>query len=268
MRYACRQGGRDLAPNPIAVLTYDKLKVQVYKDNVDLGRAAAAEVAAAIKSVVKDKQLANIVFSSGASQFTFVEGLKEQEIDWQSVQGFHLDEYVGMKADHPASFRLWMKERIVKQFGPKVFHFVEGDAPDAEAECERYAQLLRENPLDIGLIGIGENGHVAFNDPPVADFNDPKLVKVVELDEACRNQQVGEGWFATIDDVPTHAITLTVPAIMACKRIFSVVPDARKAEAVKNALQGPIDTSCPASILRTHPAATLFLDPDSASLLG
>jgi glucosamine-6-phosphate deaminase len=265
---ALSQGGFVLPPQPLSVRKYDSLKVQIYKNKEELGQAAAAEAAAAIGAAVTARQQANLVFSTGASQFTFVAALKEQAIDWKSVQAFHLDEYVDMKEDHPASFRLWLQTRINKPFQPKVFHFVEGDAPDTEAECDRYAQLLRENPLDIGFIGIGENGHVAFNDPPVADFNDPKWVKTVKLDEACRRQQVGEGWFATIDDVPTHAITLTVPAIMACKRIISVVPDARKAEAVKSALLGPIATSCPSSILRTHPQATLFLDADSASLLS
>lgn len=257
-----------MPPQPLSVRKYDSLEVRIYKNKEELGLAAAVEAAAAISTAIDEKQQANLVFSTGASQFTFVAGLKEQAIDWKSVQAFHLDEYVGMKEDHPASFRLWLQTRINNPFQPKAFHFVEGDAPDTEAECDRYAQLLRENPLDIGFIGIGENGHVAFNDPPVADFNDPKWVKIVELDEACRRQQVGEGWFATMDDVPTHAITLTVPAIMACKQIISVVPDARKAEAVRNALLGPIATSCPSSILRTHPQAILFLDTDSASLLS
>ncbi|NLA59147.1 MAG: glucosamine-6-phosphate deaminase, partial [Firmicutes bacterium] len=209
-----------------------------------------------------------LVFSTGASQFTFVDGLKEQEIDWNRIIGFHLDEYEGSSETHPASFRLWLRTRIVEPFKPAAFYFIEGDAPDPEAECQRYAKILEENPIDLGFIGIGENGHIAFNDPPVADFDDPLKVKIVELDEMCRRQQVGEGWFPTVDDVPKRALTLTVPAIMECKQIFSIVPDARKATAVQQALEGPISTACPASILRTHPNATLFLDRDSASKLA
>lgn len=146
-------------------------------------------------------------------------------------------------------------------------HYLNGDAPDAEAEVLRYENLLKEHPIDIACIGIGENGHIAFNDPPVADFNDPKLVKVVELDEACRKQQLGEGWFPTFDDVPTHALTLTIPAIMGCKHISCVVPDGRKAEAVYNTLNVEISTACPATILRTHPDTVLYLDSESASKL-
>lgn len=257
-----------MTPKPLSVRTYEKLRVEVYENKEDLGRAAAAKAAASIAGVAKAKETVNLVFSTGASQFTFVAALRDHEIAWNKVQAFHLDEYVGIKADHPASFRIWLQTRINTPFRPKVFNFVEGDAPDTSAECERYTSLIRENPLDIGFIGIGENGHVAFNDPPVADFEDPKWVKIVELDDACRRQQVGEGWFPTVDDVPKYAITLTVPAIMACREIISVVPDARKAEAVKGALQGPITTACPASILRTHPNAVLFLDKDSASQLG
>lgn len=253
---------------PWKELSYEKLQVKVYENKVDLGKAAASHVAETISTMLTKQKRVNIVFSTGASQFQFVDGLKEQDIDWSKIAAFHLDEYEGIDKAHPASFRLWLKTRIEEPFKPGAFYYIEGDAPNAEAECERYTKLLKENPLDIGLIGIGENGHVAFNDPPVADFSDPKKVKIVELDEMCRKQQVGEGWFPTVDDVPRRALTLTVPAIMECKTIVSVVPDARKAEAVKNALEGPISTACPASILRTHPKATLFLDKDSASKLA
>ena len=252
---------------PLSVRDYDKLRVEIYANKEELGQAAAATAATGIESAIDARGVANLVFSTGASQFSFVAALKHHPIDWGKVQAFHLDEYVDMKEDHPASFRLWLQERINQPFQPRVFHFITGDAPDAEAESARYAELLKANPLDVGFIGIGENGHVAFNDPPVADFDDPKLVKIVELDEVCRRQQVGEGWFVTIDDVPKYAITLTVPAIMACRQIISVVPEKRKAKAVRRALLGPIETACPASILRTHPQATLLLDQDSASLL-
>ncbi len=252
---------------PWKQLKYGELEVKVFENDVDLGRAAAAAAAQAIAATLSNKSPVNLVFSTGASQFEFVAGLKEQSIDWSKIAAFHLDEYENIAADHPASFRLWLKTRIEDPFEPGAFYYIEGDAPDAEAECRRYAQLIKENPIDLGFIGIGENGHVAFNDPPVADFDDPLMVKIVELDEACRRQQVGEGWFPSIDDMPQRALTLTVPAVMACHQIISVVPDARKAEAVKKALEGPISTDCPASILRTHPRAILYLDRDSASKL-
>lgn len=253
---------------PWKELSYEQLKVKVYENKVDLGRAAASLAAQSIGATLSRRERVNLVFSTGASQFQFVDGLKEQDIDWSKIAAFHLDEYEGIDKAHPASFRLWLRTRIEEPFKPSVFYYIVGDAPDAEAECRRYAQLLEENPIDLGFIGIGENGHVAFNDPPVADFADPVKIKIVELDEACRRQQVGEGWFPSINDVPRRALTLTVPAIMECKQIISVVPDDRKASAVQKALEGPISTDCPASILRTHPNATLFLDRDSASKLA
>lgn len=252
---------------PWKELSYGRLQVKVYENKVDLGRAAARLAAQSINAMLSDREQISLVFSTGASQFQFVDGLKEQDIDWSRIVAFHLDEYERIDKTHPASFRLWLETRIEAPFQPGVFYYIEGDAPDAEAECQRYAQLLKKHPIDLGFIGIGENGHVAFNDPPVANFADPVKVKIVELDEMCRKQQVGEGWFPSIEDVPRRALTLTVPAIMECKQIISVVPDARKADAVQKALEGPISTACPASILRTHPNATLFLDRDSASKL-
>lgn len=249
------------------VRTYERLRVEVYENKNELGKAAAAKAAERVDAILKEKETANLLFSTGASQFEFVAALAEFDLAWDRIEAFHLDEYLGIDADHPASFRLWLRERIDRPYKPRRFHYVEGDAPDGEAECRRYEELLRAKPIDLGFIGIGENGHIAFNDPPVADFNDSKGVKIVELDEACKRQQVGEGWFATLDDVPKYAITLTVPMIMRSKEIISVVPDRRKAQAVKDALTGPLAESCPASILRTHPRATLFLDRESASLL-
>jgi glucosamine-6-phosphate deaminase len=172
-----------------------------------------------------------------------------------------------MPVTHPASFRKYLKERILDKVQPKEVHYLNGDAPNVEAEVLHYENLLKEHPIDIACIGIGENGHIAFNDPPVADFNDPKLVKVVELDEPCRKQQLGEGWFPTLDDVPTHALSLTISAIMGCKAISCVVPDERKAEAVYNTLNAEISTACPATILRTHADCILYLDEGSASKL-
>lgn len=252
---------------PVRVLEVDKIRVEVYESKEALGKAAAKAAALAIAEILQKKDKANLSFATGASQFEFMAGLREQEIDWSRVVGLHLDEYLGISKDHPASFRRWLQERVIKPFQPSAFHFIEGDADDTDAEIARYVRILEEHSIDLGFVGIGENGHIAFNDPPVADFNDPHKVKVVELDEACRRQQLGEGWFPTFEDVPTHAITLTVPAIMEFKQIISVVPDKRKAEAVRAALTGPIETACPASILRTHPNLVMYLDTESASLL-
>lgn len=249
------------------VHTYERLRVEVYENKMELGEAAAARGAERIRAVLSEKETANILFASAASQSEFVAALGKYGLEWERIQGFHLDEYIGIDAEHPASFRLWLRDRIERPYKPRKFHYIQGDAEDGEAECRRYAELLRANPIDLAFIGIGENGHIAFNDPPVADFNDPKDVKIVELDEACKMQQVGEGWFPTLDDVPKHAITLTVPMIMRSKEIISIVPDERKAQAVKDALTGPLAERCPASILRTHPKATLYLDRGSASLL-
>jgi glucosamine-6-phosphate deaminase len=178
-----------------------------------------------------------------------------------------MDEYAGMSADHPASFRKWIRERIEEQLHPATVNYLAGDAADLEDECRRFEALLREAPIDLICMGIGENGHIAFNDPPVADFNDTAWVKVVELDRDCRLQQVGEGHFPTFDDVPTHALTLTVPALIAPNAIQVVVPEERKAVAVRNTINDPISEACPATILRQQAHAMLFLEPASASLL-
>ncbi len=249
----------------IREMQFNNIKVKVYENAQELGRAAAEDTSSYLQSV--QEPMVNLLFSTGASQFTFMDGLKTQTIDWSRVIAFHLDEYKGMSPEHPASFRLWIRERIEKVFRPNKVEYIQGDAADVEGECERYAQLIEANPIELGFIGIGENGHIAFNDPPVADFEDEFLVKVVQLDDACRRQQLGEGWFKALEDVPEEALTLTVPAILRCKKIISVVPDGRKAQAVHDALKGPISTKCPASILRTHADVTLYLDRDSASLI-
>jgi len=246
------------------------LEVRVYSDGKALGEAAADTVATLLRAAVDKKGRAVAVFATGASQFDFLAALRARDdIDWKRVAAFHLDEYLGIGPDHPASFRRYLREHLFDAVKPGEVHFLEGDADDPEAECERYARLLAEaGPADVACIGIGENGHIAFNDPHVADFDDPKTVKVVELDEACRRQQLGEGWFPTLEDVPKRALTQTIPAIMSALAISCVVPDKRKAEAVKNAVEGPIEPSCPASILRRHPNCVLYLDRDSASFLS
>ena len=243
----------------------EKLKIEVYKNVDELGKAAANSVATKLNEAIAENGFANLILATGASQFQFLEHLQKLEIDWKKITVFHLDEYLGMKITHPASFRKYLKERILDKVQPGKVYYLEGDATDIEETVANYEALLRNHPVDVACIGIGENGHIAFNDPPVADFNDPKLVKVVELDDACRRQQLGEGWFPTFDDVPTHALSLTITAIMACKHISCVVPDERKAEAVFNTVNAEISTACPATILRTHADTILYLDEKSAS---
>jgi glucosamine-6-phosphate deaminase len=250
-----------------SLLRFEALTVHV--DDVDeMARDAAVEAADAIRSAIADRGEANVMLATGNSQLAFlVELIQLPDIAWNRVRAFHMDEYVGLAASHSASFRRYMRERVAAHLPVMEFHYIEGDAPDPEAEAARYGALLREHPLDLTCAGIGENGHLAFNDPPVADFDDPLDVKVVALEEASRRQQVGEGHFATIADVPTHAITVTIPALLVAERVLVIVPEARKARAVREALYGPISTACPASILRRRENATLFLDLESSTLL-
>ncbi len=245
----------------------DKLSVQIYGETKEMGAAAADYVQGKLSAAIREKGGANLILATGASQFSFLEALQRKEIDWKKVTVFHLDEYKGISESHSASFRRYLKERILNRVAPKKIYFLNGDAANLQLEIKNYEKALQAHPIDIACIGIGENGHIAFNDPAVADFKDPKLVKVVELDEACRNQQLGEGWFPTYADVPKEAVTLTITAIMNCKAISCVVPDQRKAQAVYNSLYGDIGTSCPASILRTHPETVLFLDKESAFMI-
>jgi glucosamine-6-phosphate deaminase len=246
----------------------DQLDVEVYADNTALGAAAASEAVSILRAAIKAKGSANAILATGNSQLTMLAVLAQADIDWSKVSLFHMDEYVGLSPLHSASFRRFLREKIVDVVHPAAFYGVEGDGPNTEAECARYSSLLRRFPADLCCLGIGENGHIAFNDPPFADFNDPVLAKVVALDETSRRQQVGEGHFPSLDAVPAHAITLTIPALIAAKRMLCIVPEVRKAAPVKVALTGPITTACPASILRTAPHARLYLDRDSALLLA
>jgi glucosamine-6-phosphate deaminase len=247
-------------------MNIDRLRVKIYPDDDSMGQAAADYVEQVLVSVIDRKGGATIILATGASQFAFLKALKTKEsISWSKITVFHLDEYAGMTDKHPASFRKYLKDRILDEVRPGKVYFLQGEAENPDEEAERYEALLKKSKIDLACIGIGENGHIAFNDPPVADFNDPKLVKLVELDEACRLQQLGEGWFPTLNDVPTHALSLTVPGIMRAERICCVVPDERKAKAVRQSLHGPISEKCPASILRRHPDCTLFLDEPAAS---
>jgi len=226
-------------------------------------------VLTAASRVFLERGVARAMFATGNSQLAFVRMLVEETagVPWADTVVFHMDEYVGVGPDHPAGFQHWIRRRIVEPARPRAAYYVEG-LGDATAECSRYAGLLRAHPLDLCCLGIGENGHLAFNDPHVADFADVRKVKVVELDAACRRQQVGEGHFASDDDVPDLAMTVTIPALLAATRVLAVVPEARKAEAVRASLEGPVSRSCPASILQRAPHATVFLDADSARLLA
>ena len=247
----------------------DRLEVRVHPDPAALARAAADEVAAVLQAAVDDKGVANAMFATGNSQLAFVDQLVNATpgVPWSDVIVFHMDEYVGIGPDHPAGFQRWIRTRIAEPARPRVVHYVDGLADPAE-ECSRYAALLAAHPLDLCCLGVGENGHLAFNDPGVADLDDPLDVKVVELDAACRRQQVGEGHFPDETSVPAEALTVTVPALLRARRVVAVVPDARKAVPVRDALEGPVGTSCPASALRTAASAVLHLEPGSASLLA
>ncbi len=246
----------------------DKLNVYVYDSRPRLGVAAAAVVAGEIRGLIESRGRAVGIFASAPSQNEFLAALVETpSIDWSRVVGFHLDEYLGMDDRAPQSFRRFLIDRLVSKVALSEFHGLRGEAEDAAAECHRYANLLAEYPPDFAVLGIGENGHLAFIDPPFCDFDDPQPVKVVELDEVCRAQQVNDGAFAAIEEVPRHALSLTIPTIMARPKLFAIVPGPAKRQAIKSTIEGPIATTCPASILRRHPDAHLFIDSDSAELL-
>jgi glucosamine-6-phosphate deaminase len=243
--------------------------VLVHPDVAAMARAAADEAAAVMRAAVASRGTANVMFATGNSQLAFVDALVHatEGVPWADTVVFHMDEYVGAGPDHPAGFQRWIRERIVEPAHPRAAFYVEG-LGDPEAECARYAGLLRQHPLDLCCLGVGENGHLAFNDPPVADFADPRDVKVVELEASCRLQQVHEGHFPDLEAVPARAITVTVPALLRAGRVLAVVPEARKAEPVAAALDGPITTACPASALRTISHVTVHLEPESARLLA
>ncbi len=245
----------------------DKLRVTVYRSRVEMGAAAAADAADAIQAALERQGEARVILASAPSQNELLDALTRAAVDWPRVTLFHMDEYAGLDAPHPASFRRYQQQRVLSRIQPRAFHGISGEALDAHAECARYAALLAVAPIDVVCLGIGENGHLAFNDPPVADFADPHLVKLVNLDAACREQQVHDGCFPDLAAVPRRALTLTIPALLGGRELFCVVPGPRKAQAVRDTLHGPIATSCPASILRQHAAARLYLDSDSAALL-
>ena len=243
------------------------MALKVFPDKKSLGKAAATQAAIAIRRAIRDRGTARVVAATAASQAEFLDALvREPDIDWKQVEVFHLDEYIGLPATHPASFRKMLLELLVNKTGIKKYHLLDGDADPAEV-CSRVGRALASAPIDIEFLGIGENGHIAFNDPP-ADFEieDPYLV--VNLDEACRRQQVGEAWFADISQVPKQALSMSVKQILKAKEILAVVPDTRKAQAVKACFEGEISPMAPASVLRNHPNATIYLDEKSSALLS
>jgi glucosamine-6-phosphate deaminase len=233
-----------------------------------MGQKAALDAAARIRNAIDDNGQANIILATGASQLHVLGNLVRQpDIDWSRVVMFHLDEYIGLPQTHPASFRRYLQERFVDQVPElQAVHFVETDKRDPAEECSRLNDLANRHPIDVVLIGIGENGHIAFNDPP-ADFDTEKPYIIVDLDAACRQQQVGEGWYASLDEVPAQAISMSVRQILKSMRLIVSVPDERKAEAVRGAVEGPVTNTCPASILQQHSNCTLYLDAAAASLL-
>ena len=248
------------------------VKVHISRSKEEMGRQAAADGAALIRDAIAASGSATIIVATGASQFEMLSALvQEADIDWSKVTGFHLDEYTGMPLTHPASFRKYLKERFVDKVDLGTFHYVNGEGLDGNgdvaAECARLGKLIAARTVDVAFVGIGENGHLAFNDPP-ADFDTETPYLIVDLDEACRQQQLGEGWFPTLDDVPRQAVSMSVRQIMKSKHIVCTVPDDRKAKAVQGTVEGPVTNQVPASILQQHASTTLYLDEPAASLLS
>ncbi|NLX80780.1 MAG: glucosamine-6-phosphate deaminase [Proteiniphilum sp.] len=252
------------------VITFYKgmLEVRIYPDREIMGLGAAKDVSLAINELLNEKEEINVIFAAAPSQSDFIKELiSDESIQWERINAFHMDEYIGLDEDAPQGFGNYLKKHLFDKVPFNSVNIINGFMKDVEGECNRYAELLDKYPVDIVCFGIGENGHIAFNDPPVANFNDPKAVKVVELEMLCRQQQVNENLFDDISLVPTHAITLTIPALLRSKKMFCIVPATNKAEAVYNTLNGDIDKKCPASIIRNKKEAILYLDKESASLL-
>lgn len=242
------------------------MQINIFNDANESGKRAAEAAAAIIETAIREKGKARIVLSTGASQFAFFEHFVNQPVNWAAVEMFHLDEYLGLSAEHPASFRKYLQERFVDRVPLGRAFFVDGDGADSAAVLDGLEERIAAEPIDLGLIGIGENAHIAFNDPP-ADFSLRTFYTIVDLDEACKRQQVGEGWFPSLDDVPKQAISMTVHGIMSCARIISVVPHKVKAKAVKETLESGLTNLIPATMLKTHSFWSLYLDSASASLL-
>jgi len=257
-----------LSARPIASKTFGSIPVHIFESNEQLGQRAADDFSNHVTGLLREQESAAVILATGNSQLTFINALRmKKELPWHRISVFHMDEYLGMSETHPQSFSRYIRERLVNYVHPAAFYPIFGDSADANLEMKRYADLLMRFPPDLCVLGIGENGHLAFNDPPV-NFETKEILKIVTLDQKCRMQQVNEGHFPTIEEVPPQALTLTVPALLSAKHVLAVVPEARKAVAVKSALEGPVTPYCPASILRTKPNVVMYLDRDSSSLLS
>lgn len=246
-------------------LKVDRLTVDVYPSRLELGFAAGQEIADCLRQLLSEKDEVNIMFAAAPSQAETLQTLREQrDIDWTRVNAFHMDEYLGLPDDNPASFRHFLQQALFSQLPFKAVHLLNGDAAIPTVEAKRYEVLLRQSGLDICVLGVGENGHIAFNDPPAADLNDSQYVRIVRLADRCRRQQVHDGCFTTLEQVPRWALSVTVPGLIRAQTMFCVVPSQSKAHAVRQMLCQPVSSLCPASVLRNHPHAKLYLDPDSA----
>ena len=252
----------------IRTFQVDQLAVGIWPDRQGMGQAAGSEAARLLRQILRQQQQATVVFAAAPSQNEVLSTLAaESGIDWSRVTAMHMDEYVGLATDAPQSFGNYLRQAIFSRVNPGTVHYLGGAAADIGAEIERYSRLIVDNPIDVVLAGIGENGHLAFNDPGVADFADTSLVKQADLDLACRQQQVNDGCFGTLAEVPTQALTLTIPALMSARWIVCTVPGETKADAVSSTLTGDVRDDVPATILRAHPRAGLFLDTDAAARL-
>ena len=246
----------------------DRLEVKIFATRAEMGVAAATDIKKKLGELLSQKQEINVIFAAAPSQNEVLEALvADAEIEWNRIHAYHMDEYIGLAADAPQGFGNFLRAHIFDRVPFASVNCIDCSAKNADEEADRYGSLLDQSLADVVVMGIGENGHIAFNDPPVADFHDPKTVKAVKLDDVCRQQQVNDGCFASIEDVPTHALTVTVPALTRAPYLFCIVPAPTKAWAVKETLRGSIDEHCPASVLRTHDNAILYLDRDSAALL-
>jgi glucosamine-6-phosphate deaminase len=253
----------DNEKEPQEMFSKEKLNVKVYPDRQEMGRLAGIDVGYKMKDLLQSKNRIRMIFAAAPSQNEFLQALIQvKDIDWSRVTAFHMDEYIGLSEDAPQRFSQYLNDRLFHIVKPGEVHLI-NSSNDIKDECARYGNLLTEAPIDIVCMGIGENGHIAFNDPPVADFKDPKIVKSVQLDDACRQQQVNDGCFPDFNSVPTHALTLTIPTLMSGEHLYCIVPGSTKHEAVKRTLNGSITSDCPASILREHNHCTLYVDLDS-----
>ncbi len=251
---------------PIKSERVDSLNVQVYKDRLSAGIAAGHDVASKLKELLLRQERVRMVFAAAPSQKEFLQTLVAVDgIDWSRVIAFQMDEYLGIPSNHPQTFSRFLSRHLFDYVKPGSVHFINSSS-SPHSECVRYSKLLQEEPIDIVCLGIGENGHIAFNDPPVADFNDPEIMKPVKLDDFCRQQQVNDGCFPNVDDVPTHALTMTIPILMSGKFLYCIVPGKTKRNAIDRALNGPITVKCPASILRNHTHCTLYTEKDAYGL--